>query len=429
MKVLIVGSGGREHALAWKLSLPGERVDAVFVAPGNAGTEETAENVPIDAGDVERLAEFASRKRIDLTIVGPEAPLVKGLADVFRERGLEVFGPSREAARLEASKVFAKEFMERHDIPTAAHSVFDDPASAYVHLSESAYPVVIKAEGLAAGKGVVVAESLEEGRRAIQTLMVDRVFGDSGNRVVIEECLRGVEVSVLAFSDGENHMTLFPSQDHKRAFDGDRGPNTGGMGAYAPLDFVGPETLERIEREILTPAVTGMAAEGRPYQGVLYAGLMLTDDGPRVLEFNCRFGDPETQVVLPLLEESLSRFLSPGSDGFGYEKVSLFEPREYAAGVVLASHGYPGFYEKGLPIEGIEAAREAGCLVFHAGTRREEGKIVTAGGRVLCVVGRGGTLERALEQAYVGCEAIDFEGKFHRKDIGRYGLDRGPAGA
>lgn len=422
MRILVIGSGGREHALVWKLG-QSTRVEKIFVAPGNAGCAELAELVPIAAENVDELLAFARRESIDLTVVGPEAPLAHGICDRFQEAALPIFGPSQAAARLEASKVFAKDFCSRNDIPTGAYRVFENPEAAYVHLSEESFPVVIKADGLAAGKGVFVAESLDEARKAIHDIMVDRVFGESGRRVVVEEFVEGIEASILTFSDGRTHLPLFASQDHKRVYEGDKGPNTGGMGAYAPLDFIGEDLHRQINERILNPTIAGMAGEGLPYVGILYAGLMITDRGPVVLEFNCRFGDPETQVVLPLLEEDLAELMCLSVEG-RLPTVGLTRPDGFAAGVVLASHGYPGYYEKGFVISDIRAAEDVGCLVFHGGTAESSGEIVTAGGRVMTVVGRGETLAAALDFAYMGCSLIDFEGKYFRRDIARFGLER-----
>jgi phosphoribosylamine--glycine ligase len=424
VNVLIIGSGGREHALAWKLA-QSPRVGCIWVAPGNGGTEAPSgglgapiANVALDETDFAGLIDFSRQEGIGLTVVGPEAPLAAGLADAFHEAGLSCFGPSRRAARLESSKAYAKAFMERHGIPTGRYARFSDFGAALAHLSSVPYPVVIKASGLAAGKGVIVPETVKEAEAALQEIMIRRSFGAAGDEVLIEERLSGPEVSLLAFSDGVTVVPMPTAQDHKRAYDGDRGPNTGGMGAYAPAPWVGARDIEEWTRAILQPAVDGMRAEGSPYVGVLYAGLMLTGDGPKVLEFNCRFGDPETQVILPLLDIDLFEILQACTE----ERLSdiRIRWREGAATtVVVAAGGYPGSYRKELPIAGIEDAEAVpGVVVFHAGTRRtEKGALVTNGGRVLAVTGAGPSLEEALATAYRGVQAIRFEGMHYRRDI------------
>ncbi len=423
-KVLVVGGGGREHALVWKL-VRSERVAGVDCAPGNAGIARLARCLPVEADDVEGLTALVERERYDLVVVGPEAPLVAGVADRLAALGVPCFGPRRAAAAIEGSKVFAKVFMARHGIPTAPFRVFDDPleASAYAERRLAAGDaVVLKVDGLAAGKGVLVTEEPREAVAWIQEVMVRAAFGAAGRRVVVEERLAGEEVSVLALVDGERFLTLLPAQDHKRAWDGDRGPNTGGMGAYCPVPFVDRELLRRVEERVLGPAVRGLAAEGAPYRGVLYAGLMLTDRGPMVLEFNCRFGDPETQAVLPLLESDLYLLARACAEG----DLGGLEVRwraGAAACVVLAAGGYPGPYERGLPVTGLaEAERLPGVLVFHAGTAAADGGIVTAGGRVLGVTALGADVRTALARAYEAAALVSFPGVHYRRDIGRRAL-------
>lgn len=426
-RLLVVGAGGREHALAWALARS-PRVARIYVAPGNGGTawpEHTeggrhiapSENVPIKADDLTALRDFARSEGIDLTVVGPEAPLAAGIADLFTAAGLRVFGPSEAGAQLEASKVFTKAFLREHSIPTAASETFADYGAADAYLRAHPGPVVVKADGLAAGKGVVVAESTEEARSALASMLRDRAFGEAGARVVIEERLVGPEVSVLAFTDGKTVVPMPPARDHKRLLDGDRGPNTGGMGAYAPVDDLSSDDLTRIAETILRPAVAAMAARGTPYVGVLYAGLMLTPEGPKVLEFNCRFGDPETEALLPLLASDLAEVLMACVEGRLAEVPVAWHPGVCAT-VVLAAPGYPGTYPKGLPITGTDVAEKLGALVFSAGTARQGGQLVTVGGRVLAVGGRGPNIVAALQKAYTGTNAISFPGMQYRRDIG-----------
>ncbi len=395
VNVLIIGGGGREHALAWKLA-QSPCAGRIWVAPGNGGTDPShvnsgapIANLALDEMDFAGLIAFSRREGIGLTVVGPEAPLAGGIVDAFQDAGLRVFGPTRRAAQLEASKAFAKAFMARHAIPTGRYAAFSDHAAALAHLRETQYPVVIKASGLAAGKGVIVPSTSREAEDALHQIMIARAFGDAGAEVLIEERLTGPEVSLLAFSDGRTVVSMPPAQDHKRALDGDRGPNTGGMGAYAPAPWVTERDLAEWTRTILQPTVDGMRREGVPYTGILYAGLMLTPDGPKVLEFNCRFGDPETQVILPLLESDLLDILTACTE----ERLAEIEVRwrdGSAATVVAASGGYPGSYAKGLPITGVEdAGAIPSAAVFHAGTRRgDDGGLYTSGGRVLSGHGR-----------------------------------------
>lgn len=414
VKVLLVGAGAREHALAWKLR-QSPRLEALFVAPGNAGTATLATNLPIAATDIEGIVRAAREHRIDLVIVGPEDPLALGLVDRLAVEGIAAFGPSRRAAQIEASKAFAKEVMTAAGIPTAPYRVFDDPEAAEQHVRSLSGPVVVKADGLAGGKGAVVASSCEEAVDAIQAMMVRRIFGDAGRRVVIEERLQGREVSAHAFTDGVTVVPMPLSRDHKAVYDNDQGPNTGGMGVCSPPDFVSTEMACWIDTTITEPAVKAMFAMGRPYRGVLYPGLMITAEGPKVLEFNCRFGDPETQALLPRLKTDLFEVLwAVAHNRLGEVKVEWSD--EAAVGVVLASGGYPGEYKSGFPIEGL-ADVDPDVLVFHAGTKAVEGGIVTAGGRVLTVVATGRTLAEARTKVYANVEHIRFEGMHYRRDI------------
>lgn len=418
MKVLVVGGGGREHTLIWKLK-QSPLVQKIYCAPGNGGIARDAECVPIPAEDVQALAGFARQEKIDLTIAGPEAPLVAGIRDVFDSCGLRVFGPSAGAAMLEGSKVFAKRVMQKYGIPTASWEVFEEPEAALCYVKKAGR-CVVKADGLAAGKGVIVAGSPAEAEEAVRLIMVERAFGDAGRAVVIEEILEGEEVSVLAFTDGRSVKPLVASQDHKRVYDGDTGPNTGGMGAYSPPPVYTPKLHDRVCREILEPLIRGLAGDGIMYQGVIYAGLMITTRGPYVLEFNCRFGDPETQVVVPRLKtdlvEIMEAVLDERLDGIQME----WDPRA-AACVVMASGGYPGRYEKGMVIAGLDEV-PSDVLVFHAGTDLAGGKLVTGGGRVLGVTGFGTTVRDAVERAYAGVAKIHFEGMHFRRDIAHCAL-------
>lgn len=418
LNILIVGSGGREHALAWACA-QSVHVEKLFVAPGNGGTAAVAENVPISAENIAELRTFAHANEIGLTIVGPEVPLAAGIVDQFEAEGLSIFGPSQAAAQLEASKAFAKQFMVDHDIPTAAFAKFDEYEAAvdYLHSLPDG-PIVLKASGLAAGKGVLVCDSRASATAGLQQLMQDRAFGDAGDVVLIEECLVGAEVSLLALCDGHIAVPLLPARDHKRAFDGDVGPNTGGMGVYAPPPDIDEAWIQSITESVLQPTVDGMRQAGTPFRGVLYAGLMLTADGPKVLEFNCRFGDPETQVILPLLRTDLVELLLASVQGELADLPIKFR-NQACASVVLASGGYPGSYEKGKPIHGLDAEFASRTVVFHAGTRLEEGQLLTNGGRVMNVTARGDSLADAVEQAYAAVEQICFEGMQFRTDIGR----------
>jgi phosphoribosylamine--glycine ligase len=420
VRVLVLGGGGREHALTWALGRS-PLLSELYVAPGNGGTESLAENIAIDPQDLEAVLDIVRERDIDLTVVGPEAPLVDGIVDRLADAGRPCFGPVKSAARLEGSKVFAKEFMKRHGVPTAEFSLFDDPAEAKRYVRDKGCPIVIKADGLAQGKGVVVAGDEEAACNALDSIMVERKHGPSGERVVVETCLEGDEVSVHAVCDGDRAVLFPASQDHKRIFEHDRGPNTGGMGAYAPVPFLTKDQLDDIQRRIIRPTLRGMAAEGTPYCGVLYAGLMITRDGPSVLEFNVRFGDPETQVILPLLKSDLLALLHSTAVHSAPGPVEFHEDR-FAACVVAASQGYPGAYEKGLPISGLDNADDERRIVFHAGTAKGEKGLVTSGGRVLSMTAWGDDLADALHHAYDGLGTIRFRGAYWRSDIGHRAL-------
>ena len=417
-KVLIIGSGGREHALAWKLK-QSKRVEKLYCAPGNAGIGQVAQRVRIKPENIRGLADFAQRQKIDLTVVGPEKPLAMGIVDEFRKRKLRIFGPDRQGAQIESSKVFAKQFMQKYHIPTAPFRVFETFAEAIGFCKTVQYPVVVKADGLAAGKGVIIVRNLDEATKAIEDIMVHKRFGNAGDRIVIESFLVGREVSVMALTDGRVIVELLPSQDHKQLHNGDRGPNTGGMGAYCPAGFVTEEEMRQVREYILQPLLSGFQAENINYRGVIYAGLMLTDSGPRVLEFNCRFGDPEIQAVLPLLQTDLYSLLRAVVDR-RLSRISKLKWRRGAAVcVVMASKGYPGSYQTGKPIQGLNQATGNGTWVFHAGTRRDGRAWLTAGGRVLGVTAVGDNLDAALKKAYDGVRKIRFNGAVYRRDIGR----------
>ena len=424
MNVLIIGSGGREHALAWKVAQD-PRVQKVFVAPGNAGTatEAKCENVAIDVLALEQLADFAE-KNVSLTIVGPEVPLVAGVVDLFRSRGLDCFGPTAGAAQLEGSKAFTKDFLARHKIPTADYQNFTEIEPALAYLREKGAPIVIKADGLAAGKGVIVAMTLAEAEDAVRDMLAGNAFGEAGSRVVIEEFLDGEEASFIVMVDGKNVLPMATSQDHKRVGDGDTGPNTGGMGAYSPAPVVTAEVHQRVMDLVIWPTVRGMAAEGNVYTGFLYAGLMIDKAGnPKVIEFNCRFGDPETQPVMLRLQSSLV-LLVEAALAQALDKVEAqWDPRP-SVGIVLAAGGYPGDYAKGVAINGLEAAAALEGKVFHAGTALKDGQVVTAGGRVLCATAMGASVDAAQQQAYKLAARIDWEGCFYRKDIGYRAIAR-----
>ncbi len=425
MRILVIGSGGREHALAWKIA-QSKLVDKLFCAPGNGGISQQAECVDIRAEDVAGLLEFARSEKIDFTVVGPEIPLSLGIVDEFNKYKLPVFGPNKKAAQLEASKVFAKELMAKNDVPTAAFEIFDNAEEAKKYIEKIGSPCVVKADGLAAGKGVVVAKTVDEAKQAVKQMMQEKVFGDSGNKVIVEECLEGQEASILVFTDSCQVIPLASSQDHKRIFDHDQGPNTGGMGAYSPAPVVTRELFDQVLEKVIYRTITGLAKEGIEYRGVLYAGIMITKDGPKTLEFNVRFGDPETQAILPrmrsdLLEtmlacskRSLSKVVKSG--GLSWEDKAC-------VCVVCASGGYPGDYAKGKEIFGLdEAAKMKDVVVFHAGTKKSGNKILTSGGRVLGVTGLGNTIKEAIARTYQAAGKINFEGMHYRRDIGAKAL-------
>ena len=419
MKVLIIGSGGREHAIAWKVA-KSPKVEKIYCAPGNGGISQVAECVPIGAMEFDKLVAFAKEKEIDLTIVGMDDPLVGGVVDVFEKEGLRVFGPRKNAAILEGSKAFSKDLMKKYHIPTAAYENFDNPEAAIAYLKEKAeFPIVLKADGLALGKGVLICNTLEEAEEGVKTIMLDKKFGSAGNTLVIEEFMTGREVSVLSFVDGKTIKTMTSAQDHKRAKDGDQGLNTGGMGTFSPSPFYTKEIDEFCQKNIYQPTVDAMAAEGREFKGIIFFGLMLTEKGPKVLEYNARFGDPEAQVVIPRMKNDMVEVCEACIDGT-LDQINLEFEDNAAVCVVLASDGYPVSYEKGFPIEGLENFEgKEGYYVFHAGTALKDGKIVTNGGRVLGVTAKGATLKEARKNAYAATEWIQFENKYMRHDIGK----------
>lgn len=422
MKILVIGSGGREHALAWKIA-QSERIQMVYVAPGNGGTAQDARLQNLPMTDAQELVEFAKREHIALTVVGPETPLAGGIVNVFREHGLKIFGPTKEAAQLESSKDFAKAFMKRHGIPTADYETFSDAKSAHAYIDQRGAPIVIKADGLAAGKGVVVAMTLAEAHDAIDMMLSDNRFGDAGARVVVEEFLAGDEASFIVMVDGKNVLPLATSQDHKRLQDDDQGPNTGGMGAYSPAPIVTPELHARVMREIITPTVQGMAKDGIQFTGFLYAGLMIDDKGnAKTLEFNCRMGDPETQPIMARLKTDFVGVVEHAVNGT-LDTIELEWDRRTALGVVLAAGGYPDAPRKGDVITGIPA-ETADCVTFHAGTTLVGGKLTTSGGRVLCVVGLGDSVKVAQSHAYQAIDHIRFDGMQYRRDIGWRAIKR-----
>jgi len=424
MKVLVIGSGGREHALAWKIARS-PLVDKVFCAPGNGGTASIAENVPLAVDDLPGLMRFAADHAIDLTVVGPELPLVLGIVDRFQTHGLSIVGPTAAAARLEGSKIFAKDFMKRHRVPTAACVVCNSPeeATESIRRGDLGFPLVVKADGLAAGKGVVMAQDRQQAESAVEQMMGRRVFGEAGDRVLLEECLTGREASFLVFSDGEHCLPMVPSQDHKRVFDRDRGPNTGGMGAYSADGILSSEEQREVLQAIVEPTIRGMAAEGSPFRGVLYVGLMLTPGGIKVLEYNVRLGDPEAQPVLFRLENDLVEVLQ-AIQGQTLDSVRLRWDSACSVCVVLAAGGYPGKYPTGMPIHGVEDAEAVGQVtVFHAGTRLQDGQLATSGGRVLGITAKDADLPSAVARVYRALERVRFEPMHFRSDIGRQGLN------
>ncbi|MFC3883473.1 phosphoribosylamine--glycine ligase [Bacillus songklensis] len=419
MKVLVVGGGGREHAIVWKLS-QSPKIDRIYCAPGNPGIAELAECVSISISDIEKLAEFAKKEQIELTFVGPEEPLLHGIVNHFKQQGLTIFGPTREAALIEGSKAFAKELMMKYRIPTAKYASFTNYEEALAYVRTTGAPIVIKADGLAAGKGVVVAQTVTEAEEALKTMMEEAAFGSAGARVVVEEFLEGEEMTLLAFVDGTTVKPMVPAQDHKPVYNGDQGPNTGGMGTYAPLPQVNPSMVERIVREIVEPTAKAMVEEGRSFEGILYTGLMLTREGPKVIEYNARFGDPETQVVLPLLETDLLDIFIAGLSK-GLENMEVKWKDKSAVCVVMSSAGYPGPYDKGNVIQGLDQISYP-TIVFHAGTTKKDGELISYGGRVLGITSIGDTLQEARDLAYGAIEKISFEGAHYRTDIGSKAL-------
>lgn len=420
MRVLVVGSGGREHCLAWKLS-QSKSVTKLYCAPGNGGTATIANNLDIKADDLDSLVEFAQKEKIDLTVVGPEAPLVAGIVDKFEAKGLVVFGPHKDLALLEGSKIFAKETMKKFNIPTADFKIFDNAGEAKAYIREKGAPIVVKADGLAAGKGVIVASSVKEAEEAVDSMLVTKQFGAAGEKIIVEDCLEGEEASILIFTDGQAIVPLVSSQDHKRAFNGDKGPNTGGMGAYAPAPIVNDDLFGKINWKICVPLIEGLKKEGKPYKGILYVGLMIKNNEPYVLEFNVRFGDPETQAILPKLKSDLAQAMLKTAKG-KLKGFNLEWDERFCVCVVLASGGYPGSYEKGKVISGLDKAKKIkDVFIFHAGTKLNK-DCITSGGRVLGVVGLGATIEEAKERAYSAIEEISFEKMHYRNDIGNKAL-------
>jgi phosphoribosylamine--glycine ligase len=421
MKVLVIGGGGREHTLAWQIR-KSALVDDIFCAPGNGGTEEIAENIYIKAENIGELLKFAKEEEIDLTIVGPEAPLVKGIVNAFQNEGLKIFGPNRDAAIIEGSKAFSRKLMKKMGVSQPSYKIFNDVQRATDYLKEKSYPIVIKASGLAAGKGAIIVTNPEEAKDTIDDMMVKKRFGKAGEKVVIEEFLQGEEVSLLVLTDGKDVLPFISSQDHKPIYEGDKGPNTGGMGAYAPAPILYQEETGKVIDTVILPVLSGLKEEGINYRGVLYAGLIITEQGPKVLEFNCRFGDPETQAILPLLDSDLAESLIATIEG-DIKNVNFRWTNGSAVCVVLASGGYPVKYEKGKQISGLENLKpREDVVVFHAGTRREKGKLITSGGRVLGIAGIGNNLKQAIETAYSAVEKISFDNMYYRKDIGKKGL-------
>ena len=416
MKVLVIGSGGREHTLIWKIN-QSPKVSQIYCAPGNAGISQLAKCIDINADNIEELVDFAKKEKIDLTVVGPELPLSKGIVNEFNRWGLKIFGPSQEAAEIESSKVFSKYLMKKYNIPTANYEIFQNSEEALDYIKQQTFPLVIKADGLAAGKGVFIVKNLDQAGDALDILMEEKKFGEAGRQIVVEEFLEGEEVSILAFCDGKAVVPMISSQDHKKIFDNDQGPNTGGMGAYSPVPFYTTEIKEKVCREILKPTVKGLRNEEKEYKGVLYAGLILTKEGPKVLEFNARFGDPETQVVLPGLKTDLLDILNAVIEGTLHE-INIEWKNNSAVCVVVASGGYPGKYQKDKVISGLERLKKMeDVIAFHAGTKFQDGKIVTSGGRILGITAWGDTISKAKGKAYEGAGKIYFEDMYYRKDI------------
>ena len=422
MRILVIGSGGREHALVWKIA-QSKLCDKIFCAPGNAGIAQIAECINIQVEDIAGLLEFAEKEKIDLTVVGPEIPLSLGIVDEFSRYGFKIFGPNRAAARLEASKIFSKELMAKYKVPTPAFKIFDNLPEAQKYIDKIGAPCVVKADGLAAGKGVVVAKTISEAKQAATAMMQERVFGTSGNKIIVEECLEGEEASIIIITDSKEVVALAASQDHKRVFDNDSGPNTGGMGAYSPAPIVTPELFKEIMDRVIYPTISGLAKEGIDYRGVLYAGMMLTKDGPKTLEFNARFGDPETQAILPRLKSDLLEIMLAAAE----RQLNRIGPLEWdtrsCVCVVCAAGGYPGNYEKGKEISGLDKAAEMpDIVVFHAGTKLLNNKIISNGGRVLGVTGLGNTIRDAIDKTYAAVKEVSFQGMHYRSDIGRKAL-------
>lgn len=423
MKILVMGGGGREHALVWKIA-QSPKVSKIYCAPGNAGISDQAMLVPIKANDTSGLIRFALKEKIDLTVVGPEEALTKGIVDLFESKGLSIFGPSQKAAEIEGSKAFAKEMMKKCHIPTASYEIFEDPKEATKYIRKQGAPIVVKADGLAAGKGVIICKTVEEAIQSIDRMMVEKIFGDAGHSVVIEECLMGEEASYIAFTDGKAMLPLASSQDHKAVFDGDTGPNTGGMGAYSPAPVVTGQVHKRIMEEILKPLIQGMAEEGRAYRGALYAGVMICDGVPKVLEFNARLGDPETQPVLMRMKGDIVPVLEACIKG-NLSQCEIEWDNRASVCVVMASRGYPGDYEKAKAIEGLkEVSQMEDVFVFHAGTAFQDSQIVTNGGRVLGVTGLGKDIPSAIERTYQAVKKISWDGVHYRTDIGQKALRR-----
>lgn len=416
MKVLVIGSGGREHTLVWKIT-QSPKVSQIYCTPGNAGISRLAQCVNIDADSIEKLVDFAKKEKIDLTVVGPELPLSQGIVNEFNKQGLRIFGPTKEATEIESSKVFSKFLLKKYNIPTANYQVFQNSEKALAYIQQQTFPLVIKADGLAAGKGVFIVENLVQARDALNTLMDEKQFGDAGRQVIIEEFLEGEEVSILAFCDGKTVIPMVSSQDHKKIFDNDQGPNTGGMGAYSPVPFYPDEFEKRVLEEILKPTVKGLQNEGKEYKGVLYAGLILTKEGPKVLEFNARFGDPENQVILPRLKTDLIDILNAVIDST-LHKINIQWEDNAAVCVVVASGGYPGKYQKGKVISGLERLEKMkNMIAFHAGTKFQDNQVITSGGRVLGITAWDDTISKAKEKAYQAVKEIYFEDMYYRKDI------------
>ncbi len=418
MRILVIGSGGREHALVWKIA-QSKLVDKIFSAPGNGGISEAAERIEIKSEDIPALLDFAKKEKIDLTVVGPEAPLSQGIVDEFKNYKLRIFGPNRKAAQLEASKVFAKELMLKYNVPTAKCQIFDAAEEAKKYIEKIGAPCVVKADGLAQGKGVIVAKTIDEAKQAVTSIMQERIFGEAGNKVIVEDCLEGQEASIIVLTDSKEVIALASSQDHKRIFDDDKGPNTGGMGAYSPAPLVTPELFREVLNKIVYRTIDGLVKDGINYIGALYAGIMITKDGPKTLEFNVRFGDPETQAILPRLKSDLVEVMLAASEQKLNRVRTLDWDNRSCVCVVCASGGYPGDYEKGKEIFGLEEVRTMkDIVVFHAGTKTQNNKIVTTGGRVLGVTGLSDTIKGAIDETYQAVEKIHFEGMHYRKDIG-----------